>query len=52
MSDVAYACAMLKLPVDLVDLYYTEDDMMILWLHRLTRRVADARRREAEKAKK
>jgi hypothetical protein len=49
VSDLAYYCAMLELPVDPVDLYYTEDSLMLGWLSDLCDRVSAERRRQAKK---
>jgi len=49
VSDLAFTCAMLELPINPSELYYTRDLLFLRWLSDLADRVASTRRSQQRK---
>jgi hypothetical protein len=52
VTQLAVACGLLEIPVDPVALFYSEDDLMLLWLGCVVERVSQENRRQAAEAKR
>ena len=51
MSDLAFTCAMLELPISPEAIYRTGDPVFLRWLADLTNRVASERRAQSKRGK-
>lgn len=52
MSDLAFKCWLLKIPVNPARLYYDYDPNFLLWLEQVANRINAHNREEAAKVKK